>query len=132
MMIHRPVLRIVLASGLIMGCGGPQTGDALAQQPTSMTSSPRANVCKVVETGRALPNEVRETSGLARSARNPAMFWTHNDAGNAAQIFAIGVDGRMIQRVSVTGAKLVDWEDIEAGRCGDGNCLYVGDIGDND
>src|SRR5688572_25100569 len=118
MMRYQPILRIVLVSGLIIGSGGPQAGDALAQQPASVTSASSATVCKVVETGRSLPNEVRETSGLARSTRNPSMFWTHNDAGNAAQIFGIGADGRLMQRVSVTEAKLVDWEDVESGSCG--------------
>jgi hypothetical protein len=31
----------------------------------------------------------------------------------------------------VTGAEVVDWEDIALGPCPSGNCLYIGDIGDN-
>ena len=78
-----------------------------------------------------LPEEVRETSGLARSARAPEMLWTHNDSGNQPEIFGIAADGKLIQRVSVTGAALVDWEDLEAAPCGSVTCLYVADIGDN-
>jgi hypothetical protein len=35
-------------------------------------------------------------------------------------------------QVAVTGARVVDWEDIAAGPCPGGSCLYIADIGDND
>ena len=61
-----------------------------------------------------------------------SLFWTHNDAGNRAELFGLGGDGQVRERVRVTGATLVDWEDLEAARCGADPCLYVADIGDND
>lgn len=101
--------------------GGMAAGEAQAEV-----------ACTVAAAGTALPDEVRETSGLARSGRNPALFWTHNDAGNAAELYAIDASGQLAQRVRIAGAEATDWEDIEAGSCESGSCLYIGDIGDND
>lgn len=88
--------------------------------------------CTVEESAVTLPQEVRETSGLARSLRDPGRFWTHNDAGNGAELFALDEQGQVVQRATVAGAEATDWEDLEAGSCDSGNCLYIGDIGDND
>lgn len=91
-----------------------------------------AQTCEVTAAEMVLPAEVRESSGLARSRRDPNMFWTHNDAGNDPGLFAVNESGKLVQRVRVAGAQSIDWEDIEAAPCGSGNCLYIGDIGDND
>lgn len=88
--------------------------------------------CRAVSESRDLPSDVRETSGLAQSRSAPHRFWTHNDAGNEPVLFAIDTAGKLAGRVRVPGATLVDWEDIEAGPCEAGSCLYVADIGDND
>lgn len=91
-----------------------------------------AQPCRVERANIPLRADVRESSGLARSGRDPGLFWTHNDAGNEPLLFALDTAGALVQRVRVTGAELDDWEDIEAAPCGEGHCLYVGDIGDND
>ena len=91
-----------------------------------------ARTCEVEAADMALPTEAHESSGLARSPRDPGLFWTHNDAGNEPELFAVNETGGLVQRVRVTGADLVDWEDLEAAPCGDESCLYIGDIGDND
>lgn len=88
--------------------------------------------CAVVERALPLPDEVRESSGLALSRRGSQVFWTHNDAGNDAEIFAIDVHGRLMQRVRVADAGAEDWEDMESGMCNGAACLYIADIGDND
>lgn len=90
------------------------------------------SICTVVAAPINLPDDVRETSGLAGSARGPELFWTHNDAGNGAELFAVDATGRLVQRVSVQGVEAIDWEDIESGRCDGESCLFIGDIGDND
>ncbi|MBR9989409.1 MAG: hypothetical protein KFH98_06605 [Gemmatimonadetes bacterium] len=79
-----------------------------------------------------LPQEVAETSGLARSGRDADLFWTHNDRGNDPVLFAIDSRGEIVQRVRVTGVEMTDWEDLESAPCGEETCLYVADIGDND
>ena len=83
-------------------------------------------------TNRALPSALKETSGLARSKRDPSLFWSHNDAGNSATLYALSSDGKLQATVKVEGARLEDWEDIESAPCASGNCLFIGDIGDND
>lgn len=94
-------------------------------------AEPRA-VCRAEGSRQTLPSAVRESSGLAESRNTPGMFWTHNDAGNAPVIYAISSDGKLRSTVRVQGARLEDWEDISAGPCGSANCLFIGDIGDND
>lgn len=87
-------------------------------------------VCAVVVPPTALPDDVRETSGLAEASAGT--LWTHNDAGSRPEIFGFDANARPVARVSVAGAGLVDWEDIESGPCPQGRCLFIGDIGDND
>lgn len=74
-----------------------------------------------------------EASGLAASAVNEGLLWTHNDSGNRAELFL--VDNQLNIRMTVTLENIInrDWEDIavgpgpEAGK----NYIYVADIGDN-
>jgi hypothetical protein len=72
-----------------------------------------------------------EASGLATSRQFRNLFWSHNDS-NDAVIYALGADGSLLGHVQLAGASVVDWEAISVSPCGDGSCLYVGDIGDND
>ena len=97
----------------------------------AQTLSGPTGTCTIVGVTRALSEDVRETSGLARGRMNPDVFWTHNDSGNQPEIYALGEDGGMRARVTVTGVVFTDWEDMEAGSCASGHCLYIADIGDN-
>jgi hypothetical protein len=80
-------------------------------------------------------NELVEISGLVASRAHANILWGHNDAGNVASIYAIGVDGSDMGAVFIPGADNEDWEDIAIGPCAstdDGcSCLYIGDFGDN-
>jgi hypothetical protein len=105
---------------------------AMAAGTPGTAASSTAPECRTIVADMPLPDEVRETSGLARSRRDPGRFWTHNDAGNDAELFAVDAEGKLVQRVRVTGTQAADWEDLEVGPCESGDCLYVGDIGDND
>ena len=70
-----------------------------------------------------LPEQVWETSGLIYY--NSRLI-THNDSGNAAQLFEIDTLSLAITRtVSITNAENVDWEDITQ----DENYFYIGDFG---
>lgn len=77
-----------------------------------------------------LPAPVTESSGIVKSRRyaDKGVFWTHNDSGDTARLFAVDAGGKLLREVLIPNAKNVDWEDIavdEQGR------LLVADIGDN-
>jgi hypothetical protein len=91
-------------------------------------------VCDEPLVSAVLPDDIAESSGIAVSRTYPGVYWTHNDSGWDAQIFAIDSTGAILARVRVAGATNRDWEDIEAAPCTPGAsdpCLFIGDIGDN-
>jgi hypothetical protein len=116
---------VFLLLGVVGACASPRESRAQAGPEA------QAGTCTVEQALIAIPDEVRETSGLAAGRRNPDVFWTHNDSGFEPFIFALGPDGVLKARVRVTGATVTDWEDIEISECAGGSCLYIADIGDN-
>jgi hypothetical protein len=76
---------------------------------------------------------VKEPSGIAASAVNEGMLWTHNDSGNKPEVFLVDekLDVKLVCKLN--GVLNRDWEDIavgpgpEAGK----SYIYIGDIGDN-
>ena len=74
-----------------------------------------------------------EVSGIAASAANPGMFWTHNDSGNPAVVYLVDEDLKIRLSCKLKGVKNRDWEDIAIGPGPDDNkrYVYVADIGDN-
>lgn len=135
-------LGVVLAASGAVVLGGDREGSddtaadtAVAEASAAPLAQPGAiaqDVCRVVDASRVLPMDVRESSGLARGIARPDVFWTHNDSGNEAEIFGVDASGALVARVSVDGASIVDWEDIESAPCDGGGCLYIADTGDND
>lgn len=76
--------------------------------------------------------EIKESSGLVVSKCQTDVFWTHNDSGDDAFIFAFNRKGEKLGTWKVTGAKAFDWEDIAEIKDARGECvLYIGDIGNN-
>jgi hypothetical protein len=72
-----------------------------------------------------------ELSGLTRSLATPDWLWAHNDSGDSARLFRVGLDGRDGGIVAVPQATAIDWEDIAAFRWQGEPALLIGDIGDN-
>ncbi len=72
-----------------------------------------------------------EASGLVASRATPGRFWSHNDSGTP-ELIAFDAKGNVSGRVSISGARVEDWEALASAPCGKGSCLYVADIGDND
>jgi hypothetical protein len=97
----------------------------VAVSPPAVAGEP----CRAEGKLAVLPG-VPEASGLALSRRTPGVLWTHNDSGPPV-VFALDTGGNPKGKVQITGASVVDWEDIEVGSCGSKPCLYVADIGDN-
>jgi hypothetical protein len=125
----------------VAACGGddaPATTTATARTAAT-TTTPRAAarptrpaICGPLRTrvlGRVTAPAATELSGLARSASQPGVLWSHNDSGDRPRLLALRTDGSLIASLDVPGAEAVDWEDLAVGPGGD---LLVADIGDND
>lgn len=141
--------------------------DLRSDRPAPAGVSPRANVvlaglilgltallfgacAQISETGpcdaperlATLPDELRESSGLAASRRHAGLLWSHNDSGHEPVVFGIDTTGAVRARVRIRDARNVDWEDLALGPCsfetqrseganGGADCLYIADTGDN-
>jgi len=80
----------------------------------------------------ALQNqEITESSGIACSWLQKGVFWTHNDSGDTARIFAFDVKGRNLGVFAVEGAAARDWEDMASFKVGRESYLVLADVGDN-
>ena len=86
--------------------------------------------CSPVGRSSALPNALRETSGVAVGLRSPGLIWTHNDGGRRPFLYVVDGDGEVQARIEVDRS-VTDWEDIARGGCELGACLYLADTGDN-
>jgi len=84
-----------------------------------------------VQTGRLADRELDESSGMVESVAEPGVFWSQNDSGNDEYLFAYDSTGRARGRVLVRGGKNRDWEALTTGPCAEGQCLVIGDVGDN-
>lgn len=79
---------------------------------------------------------ISESSGLASSLRSGHRFWTHNDSGDPARLFAIegtrdAAGGRVSATVRLSGVEAIDWEDMASGILDGVPTLVVADVGDN-
>jgi hypothetical protein len=127
-------VRVSLAIALL-ACGTaeppppPRSQIALAANSTAAAhGEPLRDVSTL---GAFAARDVKESSAAVRSFSHPGVYWTLNDSGNDARLFAFDSAGRDLGAVRVTGARNRDWEAMATGPCATGRCLYVGDVGDN-
>ncbi|MDQ8187971.1 hypothetical protein [Pelagicoccus sp. SDUM812002] len=85
--------------------------------------------------------DIDESSGLVKSRQFEDLYWTHNDSGDSARIFAITRDGKSVQTdwarenhqpyegISIGDAVNIDWEDISTDDQGN---LVIAACGNND
>ena len=71
-----------------------------------------------------------EASGLAVSRATPGRLWSHNDSGKPVLV-SFDSKGSVTGQLSISGARVEDWEAIATAPCGSGSCLFIADIGDN-
>lgn len=118
---------MVVALGVaawLLGCASNA-----ATMPVAYFDVPKRGPAVIEPVGK-LPHVVNESSGLARSA-TPGVFWTINDSGDQARIFAIDSKGKLLtseQGIAIEGARNIDWEDITTDFNGN---LLIGDVGNN-
>jgi hypothetical protein len=108
-------VRTACVSALLAACSVPGPGDCV-------------DAARMGE----LPARLDEASGIALSRRDPGVIWAHNDSEGTATLYALDRAGRLLAEIELSDAgRQSDWEDIAAGPCPAGDCLYIGDIGDN-
>ena len=75
--------------------------------------------------------ELNEASGLAMSLQNKDAVWIHNDSGDTARLFLVGLDGKTQAVLHVNQERPFDWEDMCSFEIDGQAWLLIGDIGDN-
>jgi hypothetical protein len=74
---------------------------------------------------------IDESSGVIASRKHPGLLWTMNDSGGDPVLFLSDSSGTRLGAFAIPGANNVDWEALGRGPCETGECLYIGDTGDN-
>lgn len=123
------VISLTLICMIFAGCSLVSSNE---EQPKNniVTQSKDHALPKVVGTIKS--PEIKESSGLAASRCNQNVFWTHNDSGDEAFIYALDAKGEKLGTWKVSGAENKDWEDMATVKNDAGECfLYIGDIGNN-
>ncbi len=112
---------MIVAAAVLWGLGAA---------PIEGSQRSSATVCKPASGLFALA-DLPEASGLAPSRASKGRLWIHNDSGQPVLI-AVDSSGKPAGRITLSGARVEDWEALASGPCASGSCLYVGDIGDNE
>ena len=81
---------------------------------------------QVLEKVCSLPSDLSESSGLVALSSN--LFISHNDGGNAPELFLFDSSGILERTIYIANVKNTDWEDMAMDDSGN---LYIGDFGNN-
>ena len=126
------VISLLLFCLSLGGCSAVSSSDVSDDNKSNKNIS--ADYGKPQIVGTIESKEITESSGIVESRCQENVFWTHNDSGDDAFIFALNQKGEKLGTWKVAGAKNKDWEDIatikdpKTGKC----LLYIGDIGNNE
>ena len=60
--------------------------------------------------GKYIHPDIRESSGIVASQQFEGVYWTLNDSGNPATLYATKRNGELIQEIAVKGSRNFDWE----------------------
>lgn len=135
-------LVVSLAFIFALACNS-DTDDSAGHDPTPLvaatpTTIPLVNAASICASTNAATSatvaspDIVEASGMAVSRAQGDVIWVHNDSGDSARVFAINAAGETLATYDLPGVQTIDWEDIAIGPGpGQGDFLYVGDIGDN-
>jgi hypothetical protein len=97
----------------------------VSDRPGTVLYRPGRELCK-------LANEmIDESSGLACSRNTPGVFWTHNDSGDDARLYAFDSKGKDLGWCVLEETMAFDFEDVASFTLGKKNYVLVGDIGNN-
>ncbi len=118
------LIPIAVAAWAIVVLGTPPGDDP----PPAAADPPSAGDGLGRPVGRIAHSRINESSGIVKSRKYANCYWTHNDSGDSARIFAIEAKGKFVREVRIKGAKNRDWEDIATDNAGN---LYIGAFGNN-
>ena len=121
------LVAVACAVAFTSGCIG-RTAEATNDARTVPGEPPLRDL---VRSGQFGDRRLTEASGVVASSTEPGMLWSQNDGGHAAMLFAYDSTGTPRGAVQVRDADNTDWEAIAIGPCPGGECLYIGDVGDN-
>ncbi len=123
---------VALSLALVSACSGGKSGNKEDKSRRGAWTVPGEPPLRALEVaGNLGDSRLTEASGVVASTTEPGVFWSQNDRGNAATLFAYDSAGRPRGSVRVRDADNTDWEAIAIGPCASGACLYIGDVGDN-
>lgn len=130
-MLERALALLIVVASLT-GCTSGK-GDSKSDKPKRdrWTVPGEPSMRQLVMTGQLGDTRLTEASGVVASTKEPDVFWSQNDRGNNATLFAYDSAGAPRGSVRVQDAENTDWEAIALGPCATGTCLYIGDVGDN-
>ena len=78
--------------------------------------------------GKYIHPDIKESSGIVASRQFEGVYWTLNDSGNPATLYATKLNGERIGEIAVQGSRNFDWEALGID---DKNQLWIGEIGNN-
>lgn len=114
----------VFIVAMFVGCGG------ISSNPVPHSNSGSYTPPKVI--GNIRSTDVTESSGIAASRCQSNVFWTHNDSGDEAFIYAFDRTGESLGTWKIPNAENKDWEDIATFKDKAGKCfLFIGETGNN-
>ncbi len=114
-----------LPSLIILTLLSPATAAEVSDKPGAIAYGPGRELCKLAN------RTIDESSGLASSRNTPGVFWTHNDSGDRARLYAFDRQGKDLGRCDLKDVVAFDFEDIASFSHDGKNYLLVGDTGNN-
>ncbi|MFZ5891875.1 MAG: hypothetical protein ACOY0T_12545 [Myxococcota bacterium] len=110
--------------------GGATSGGA-TNAGSGGGASPCTNFSEPSKVGDIAETALDGPSGIAASRAHAGVLYAHLDAGGGAVVYAMTYAGKALGTYTLMGVTATDWEDMAVAPCASGNCLYIGDIGDN-
>lgn len=98
--------------------------------PTVAAASLVKRPAEITFAGNLAEPALREASGLVRSRRHAGVYWSVNDRGSPAEVFALDSNGRHLGRWLVDAPNF-DFEEVAGFVGADGPMLLIADTGDN-
>ena len=94
-------------------------------RPSTIPYGPGRQLCVLADT------MIDESSGMACSRNRPGVFWTHNDSGDRARLYAFDRQGKDLARCDLADIFAYDFEDMASFVLDKKNYLLLGDTGNN-